>query len=98
LPLQGASTMRIARHSALALFLCLGSPANAQPAPVITVQMSNFQFAPSTIVLDHGRSYVLHLANVASGGHDFTAAEFFKAANVTPGDRRFISDSGVGVP
>ena len=90
--------MRIARHSALTLFLCMGSPAIAQPAPVITVQMSNFKFAPSTIVLDHGRSYVLHLANIASGGHDFTAAEFFRAANVAPADRRYISDGEVEVP
>ena len=89
--------MRISTLLAATLIMLAGSSAVAQPTSV-AVQMSNFKFAPSTIVLDHGRSYVLHLVNAASGGHDFTAVEFFAAANVAAADRRFISDGEVEVP
>lgn len=88
--------MRIAPLFAVPLIMLAGSPALAQPA-TISVQMSNFKFAPSSIVLDHGQSYVLHVANAASGGHDFTASDFFAAANVVPADRRYIADGVVEV-
>ena len=90
--------MRAATLFALPLILLAGSTAVAQPAPTIVVQLSNFKFAPSTIVLDHGRAYVLRLSNVASGGHDFTAPAFFAASNVAPADRRYIADGEVEVP
>jgi uncharacterized cupredoxin-like copper-binding protein len=89
--------MRASSLFAAPLLLICGSAAVAQPATV-AVQMSNFKFAPSSIVLDHGRPYVLHLTNVASGGHDFTAAAFFAAANVAASDRRYISEGEVEVP
>ena len=89
--------MRIPTLLAAPLIMLAGSSAMAQPAAV-AVQMSNFKFAPNTIVLDHGRAYVLHLANAASGGHDFTAVEFFAAANVAAADRRYISEGEVEVP
>src|SRR5262245_13258236 len=88
--------MRLALLFAVALTMLGGSAAKAQPA-TISVHMSNFQFAPSTIVMDHGQSYVLHLANVVSIGHDFTAADLFAAANVAAADRRYISDGAVEV-
>ena len=34
--------------------------------PAVNVQLSNFKFTPKTIVLDHGRPYVLRLANAAA--------------------------------
>lgn len=90
--------MRIANLSLIPLALLVGSPVLAQPAPTIAVQMSNFKFAPDTVVLDHGRSYVLHLTNVSGGGHDFTAPAFFAAANVAPADRRYVVEGAVEVP
>ena len=89
--------MRIAPLLAIPLVMLAGAAALAQPA-TISVQLSNFKFVPSTIVMDHGQPYVLHLANVASGGHDFTASDFFAAANVTAADRRYISEGVVEVP
>ena len=81
-----------------ATIIALGGPAIAQhPAP-LNVQLSNYKFTPKNIVLDHGRPYVLLLANAAGGGHDFTAREFFAAAAVSPEDRRYISDGEVEVP
>ena len=90
--------MRSAPLIALPFLLLAGPAAVAQPAPVVAVQLSNFKFAPSTIVLDHGRPYVLRLANVSGGGHDFTAPTFFAAANVVPGDQRYIAEGEVEVP
>lgn len=73
-------------------------PVASQAPAAVNVQLSNFKFTPRTIVLDHGRSYVLRLQNSASGGHDFTAADFFAAASIAPGDRRWIVDGEVEVP
>jgi len=78
--------------------IALGGPASAQQPAVFNVQLSNFKFAPSEIVLDHGHPYVLRLANAADGGHDFTAREFFAAAAVAADDRHYISDGEVEVP
>jgi uncharacterized cupredoxin-like copper-binding protein len=90
--------MRATPLFALPLMLLAGSAAMGQTAPVVAVQLSNFKFTPNTIVLDHGRPYVLRLANIASGGHDFTASEFFAAATVAPADRRFVQEGEIEVP
>ena len=79
-------------------FAAFGGTASAQQTTVFNVQLSNFKFTPHDIVLEHGRAYVLHLQNVADGGHDFTAADFFAAANVAPEDRRWIAEGEVEVP
>lgn len=90
--------MRIALLFALPLISLAGSTAVAQAAPVVAVQLSNFKFAPSRIVLDHGRPYVLRLMNVSDSGHDFVAESFFDAANVAPADRKAIAEGGIEVP
>ena len=90
--------MRSAPLLALPLMVFASSPAPAQAPETVQVQMANFSFSPKTIVLDHGRPYVLRLVNVASGGHDFTANEFFTAAAVAPADRRLVQEGGVEVP
>ena len=74
----------------LGIFLAgfAGGAATAQGSPqAITVDMSNFKFTPATLTLTHGRPYVIHFVNSASGGHDFVAKEFFDAATIAPGDR-----------
>jgi len=90
--------MRIARLIVLSSLVLALSPAPAQAPTTIQVQLANFSFSPKTIVLDHGRSYVLRLVNVSSGGHDFTAKEFFARATVAPGDRRWVQEGEVEVP
>lgn len=70
--------------------------ATAQGAPqVLTVEMSNFKFTPATITLTHGRAYVLHFVNNASGGHDFVAKDFFAASTIAPEDRAKVKDGEV---
>lgn len=56
-------------------------------APVITVTLSDYDFAPAHIRLDRGEPYRLHLVNKGSGGHDFTAPDFFSAAAIAPSDQ-----------
>jgi uncharacterized cupredoxin-like copper-binding protein len=90
--------MRVAALFTLPLILLAGSSALGQSAPVVAVQLSNFKFTPSTIVLDHGRPYVLRLANVSGSGHDFTAPNFFAAADVVAADRRWIQEGEIEVP
>lgn len=88
------------RHSMLLAFavVALAPPATAQAPAVVNVQLSNFKFTPREIVLDHGRSYVFRLRNASDGGHDFTARDFFAAANVAAEDRRLVSEGEVEVP
>jgi len=69
--------------------------AMAQAPQALTVEMSNFKFNPSTLVLTHGRSYVLHFVNSASGGHDFVAKEFFASSTIAPEDRAKVKNGEV---
>ena len=56
----------------------------------VEVRLSSFDFTPSTLRLRANRPVVLHLVNTGSGGHDFTAPDFFAAARVRPRDRRSV--------
>ena len=90
--------MRISSLTLLPI-AALGAPAATAQAPAVAeVHLSNFKFTPQTIVLDHGRPYVLRLVNDGGGGHDFTAPEFFAAAGVAPSDRALVAEGEVEVP
>ena len=90
--------MRISSLALVAATALAAPPATAQVPGVVEVHLSNYRFTPRTIVLDHGRSYVLRLANVSGGGHDFTAPAFFANANVAARDRRWTIEGEVEVP
>ncbi len=89
--------MRISPVFAIPLLAFAMPPASAQAPAKVEVRLSNFKFTPGTIVLDHGRPYVLRLVNLADGGHDFTARDFFAAAAVAPDDRRWVIEGAVEV-
>lgn len=89
------------RESMLAASLCLVAacasthPIEPQVAPasvdfdkaeMVEVTLSNFEFSPETIRLQAGAPCALVLINAASGGHDFTAPEFFAAASIMAED------------
>jgi uncharacterized cupredoxin-like copper-binding protein len=75
---------------ALALAGCGATPPPAAPARVADatsevdwaaaerreIQLSDFEFTPSTIELEAGKPYILHLAS-HGGGHNFDAPAFF---------------------
>ena len=90
--------MRYAFLLAVPIALLGSQPSAAQAPTVVNVQLANFKFTPKSIVLDHGHAYVLRLQNVAVGGHDFTALDFFAAAKVAAGDRGLVSEGEVEVP
>jgi plastocyanin len=81
--------------------LSLTGPAAAQPdwshAQRVTVALSSFKFAPQTIRLRAGQPVVLRLENVGSGGHDFSAPAFFRAASVRPQDAGKLTGGSVDV-
>lgn len=62
------------------------------------VELSNFDFTPREIRLQAGRPYRLELANVASGGHDFAAPDFFAAARIRADDAAQVASGNVEVP
>jgi uncharacterized cupredoxin-like copper-binding protein len=90
--------MRLHPIFAITILALVGGPVAAQQPAVITVQLADFKFTPSTIMLDHGQSYVLRLANAAGGGHDFTAHKFFDSAAIAPDDRHWVAEGEVEVP
>ena len=70
--------------------------AQAQPAlQAISVSLTSYAFTPSTISLQAGTTYRLHLSNDANKSHDFSAPEFFAASAVAPADQSKISDGSV---
>lgn len=75
----------VSRRAALFVALALlAAPVAAAPdlAPPerVAVTLSNFAFAPNDLHLRAGQPYVLHFVNAGSGGHNFSAKEFFAAA------------------
>jgi uncharacterized cupredoxin-like copper-binding protein len=63
-------------------------------AETVEVTLSSFAFQPSEIRLQAGKPYLLKLVDV-SGGHDFTAPEFFAAAQVAPEDAAKVAKGQV---
>jgi uncharacterized cupredoxin-like copper-binding protein len=77
--------------------LLASAPLPAQPAP-IAVRMANFKFEPRTIELKADQDYALTLINESSGGHSFSARDFFAAATVNPADVALMREGTVEVP
>ena len=63
----------------------------------VEVRLASFSYSPKSIRLRAGQPVILHLVNTSSGGHDFTARQFFAAAAVRPQDRSAIAGGSVEV-
>ena len=63
----------------------------------IQITLSNFSFNPNMLRLQRNMAYTLHLTNTASGGHSFSAPEFFAAAAVAPEDRAKITNGRIEI-
>ena len=89
------------RSILIAASLATASTAAAAPAPdwsgaaKTEVALASFKYTPRTIRIRAGQPVVLHLVNVASGGHDFSAPEFFAAAQLRAADRAAVRDGRV---
>ena len=64
-------------------------------APTVEVHLANFDFTPPIIRMRAGRPYRLALTNDASGGHDFTAPDFFAAARIAARDQALVANGEV---
>ncbi len=69
-------------------------PISAQTPARIDITLANFSFTPSTITLKAGQQVTLHFENKGSGGHDFTAPQFFKAATMDAATRAKLGKKG----
>src|SRR3954465_8000965 len=61
----------------------------------VNVVLSNFAFTPQTLHLNRGRAYRLHFVNQGSDGHNFSAPEFFAAAQINAADMGAVSGGKV---
>lgn len=78
--------MRILLLTLAALVLAVPVTAAETPAKV-TVALANFSFTPADLHLHAGHPVTIHFVNNGSGGHDFTAADFFAAATMDAANR-----------
>jgi uncharacterized cupredoxin-like copper-binding protein len=74
--------------------LLLVAPASAETAKRVDITLANFSFTPSAIALKAGQPVTLHFENKGSGGHDFTAPQFFKAAAMDAATRAKLGKKG----
>jgi len=87
--------------------LGLGNPAfaagEAAPMPAgsapqtIRIDMTNYEFTPSTLQLRASSPYRLELRNASHSGHSFSAPQLFAAARVAPADKAKVVDGEVEV-
>jgi uncharacterized cupredoxin-like copper-binding protein len=84
----------------LALMATLVAPlstALAQAPTAIAITLSKYAFAPSTLNLQAGATYQLHLTNSGSRDHNFSAPAFFAAARIAPDDQSKVQKGSVEV-
>ena len=71
--------------------MTVAAPVSAAPKSArIEVVLANFSFAPEELHLHAGQSTTIHFVNRGSGGHDFTAPEFFSTATMDAANRAKI--------
>lgn len=74
--------------AAVAASFAITAPLPAQPARIVTVELSSFDFAPRAISLRAGEPVTLRLTNRSGGGHNFSAPALFAAARNLSGPVR----------
>jgi plastocyanin len=87
---------------AFAVIFAMTAPALAQSvnwgaATPVTVALSSFAYAPSTVRVPAGVPVRLILTNESNGGHNFAAPAFFAAANIREEDRALLRRGAVEV-
>lgn len=89
------SRLPIVAAAALLSSSAHGQEADFSRAPQVTVTLSSFNFAPSSIHLRAGQPVVLHLVNAAGGGHNFSSPEFFAASAIREQDKGLVYMGGI---
>ena len=82
----------------LPLLLAVPAAIPAQPAArAVDVRLTSFDFGPSEIRLRAGQPTVLRLTNPGRGGHNFSAPQFFAAAQIPAGQNVAIRNGAIEV-
>lgn len=79
------------------IVMILTTGAHAQNAEPVAISLTDYAYTPAQISLKAGTLYQLHFNNAGSKDHDFTAPEFFAAAQVAPEDQAKIKKGKVAV-
>ena len=69
----------------------------AQTAEPISITLTNYAFTPSALNLKSGMTYHLHFINSGSKDHNFSAPQFFAAAQVAPEDQAKVEKGRVAL-
>lgn len=94
--------------AAVSLLLSLTSASARIAAPVVSnasllearpinISLTNFSFSPTALQLHAGQPILLRIANDSSISHDFTAPDFFLAADMPVADRQRIAAGKVSL-
>jgi len=65
--------------------------AMAETATPISISLTDYAFTPGTLDLKAGTTYQLHFVNAGSKDHNFSAPEFFAAAQIAAEDQAKLS-------
>jgi plastocyanin len=57
----------------------------------IVITLADYAFTPGTLDLKAGATYQMHFVNSGSKDHNFSAPEFFTAAQVAPDDQAKVT-------
>ena len=71
------------------------APVDWSKAQTVEIDLKNFAFSPASLHLTRGTAYRLHFVNQSSGGHDFTAKDFFAGALIDPATAAVVSNGTV---
>lgn len=66
-------------------------------AQTLTVNLSDYAFTPETLRMNGREPYTLRLVNTGTDGHDFTAPDFFQAAQIYAADADKVVDGRVNL-
>ena len=69
----------------------------AETATPISISLTDYAFTPGTLDLKAGTTYQLHFVNSGSKDHNFSAPEFFSAAQIAPDDQAKVTKGQVGL-
>jgi plastocyanin len=73
----------------------VAAPADWSKAETVEIDLKNFTFNPASLHLKRGAAYRLRFVNQSSGGHDFTAKDFFAAATLDPATAGAVTNGTV---
>ena len=89
---------RMLAVAALILSLGAASPTSRAETVTVDVVLADFSFTPSALNFQHGGHYLLRLSNQGSGGHNFTAPDFFAAVEIDSNGPRDMKKGKIEVP